>query len=255
MAGGGAAAAFEVGVLLQLDSRNIKVDSIYGTSGGALNAACYAYAGSMRLDKMWRSIGSWRDLWSLNLTTLVGFGSGAMNSKPLRKKINRICKGTPKLRCCVTKVDLTNGDLVYSYAGDDDFHESVEASAAIPGIIQPVGGIYGDGGIREVCPLKKAVDDGHDQITVILCDPSNRIDQWTVKDGFLGFLDCALRANSIRGAEVLKDDISSVVSGNRATVEVFEPERELLGFLDFKKELISEAIEAGFTTNGKFFGR
>jgi NTE family protein len=255
MAGGGAAAAFQAGVLGQIDARKIKVDAVFGTSAGALNAAGYAFGCSGKVERLWLRVTSWRDMWALNYSALIGFGSGVMSSGPLRKKIDRVCEGKARIPCCVTRVDMTTGDLLYSWAGDDDFAEAVEASAALPGIISPVAGMFSDGGIREVCPLKKALDAGHDHISVILCHPSNAIEPWTVKTGFLGAIDAALRADSIRGYEVLMNDISAVVSHAAADVTIYEPEAEILGCLDFKRDKISAAIKAGYVCNGKTYKR
>jgi NTE family protein len=253
MAGGGAAAAFQVGVLLAMNSQKTPIHSVYGTSAGALNAAGYAYCGPGGLYAVWNGMKSWRDLWSINASAFLGRGSGVLNSKPLRKKIDKMCRGKESMcRCCVTKVDLRNGDLVYSYAGNQDFRESVEASAALPGIISPVGGKFSDGGIREVLPLKRAIDDGHDHITVILCHPwSRNLELWKLNDGFLGFLGTALRADSIRSHEVLKDDINTAISLNshpytrKIDITIYAPEREILDCLDFIPEKIDEAIQAG----------
>lgn len=252
MAGGGAAAAFQVGVLVGMSDRSIKVDSVYGTSAGALNAACYAYAGPNSLRGMWQDIKSWRDLWSINASAFLGRGSGLLNSKPLREKIDKNCKGREALcRCCVTKVDMTNGNLVYSYAGDWNFRGSVEASAALPGIISPLGGVYSDGGIREVLPLKRAIDEGHDHVTVILCHPWSRIEDWKLNDGFFGFFGTALRADSIRSHEILKDDINTAINLNadpakrKVDISVYAPDREILDVLDFVPKKINEAIATG----------
>lgn len=256
MSGGGAAAAFQVGVLHAMDIRNVKIDAMYGTSAGALNATGYAFAGSDKLLKMWEEIGSWRDLWSINPWVMVGRGSGLLNSKPLRAKIDKFCRGRgPKCPVCVTKVDLTTGELVYSYAGNVDFRESVEASAALPGIISPIRKRYSDGGIREVLPLKKAIDEGADKISVILCHPWSRMmDVWVTDEGFMGFFSAALRADSIRSHEVLKDDINTAIVTNanpnkrQVAIAVYSPNSELLGCLDFHHDKISRAITAGLTS-------
>lgn len=253
MAGGGASASFEVGVLLKMDANGTKIDAVYGTSAGALNAAGYAFGGSEKLESMWRGISSWKDLWSINVKAFAGFGSGILNSKPLRRKIDRICRGKASIPCCVTKVDMTNGDLVYSYAGDPGFSSSVEASAALPGIISPIGGRYSDGGIREICPLQRAIDDGHDHISVILCHPSETIEHWEPRDGFLGFLETALRADAIRGQEILKDDIARWLG--RIAITIYAPDREILGCLDFERDQISDAIQAGMMVNGLHFSK
>jgi NTE family protein len=253
MAGGGAAAAFQVGVLMGIDRRKVPVDAVYGTSAGALNAACFGFSGAPALVELWHGIKSWRDLWSINYWAMVLRGSGVMNSKPLRRKIDDHCRDwKARVKVCVTKVDMLNGDLVYSYSGDPDFCESVEASAALPGIISPIGGRYSDGGIREVLPLKRAIDEGHDHISVILCHPWSRsLTEWRPNDGFMGFVGAALRADSIRGHEVLKDDINTAIVTNcnpakrKIDISIYAPNREILDCLDFIPDKIEEAIEEG----------
>lgn len=253
LAGGGASAAFEVGVLLQMDKKGVGIDAIYGTSAGALNATGYSYIGSDGLEALWRDIKSWKDLWSINYGVLVGYGDGIMSTKPLRQKIEAVIKDrAPRIKTTVTKVDLRSGDLVFSVAGERGFAASVEASSAMPGIISPVGGRYSDGGIRENCPLKRAIDDGHDHVSVVLCHPMFAIEPWTSKKGFLALLDVALRAEAIRSSEVIKDDLSRVYLGG-ATVTVYAPTRELLGCLDFEPAKIAEAIDEGEKADGKLY--
>lgn len=67
----------------------------------------------------------------------------------------------------------------------------------------------------------------------------------------MGFLGAALRADSIRGHEVLKDDINTAININcnpekrPVDISVYAPDYEILDCLDFVPEKIQEAIEQG----------
>jgi hypothetical protein len=67
----------------------------------------------------------------------------------------------------------------------------------------------------------------------------------------MGFVGAALRADSIRGHEVLKDDINTAIVTNcnpakrKIDISIYAPNREILDCLDFIPDKIEEAIEEG----------
>ena len=251
VAGGGAAAAFPPGVQKQLHEAGVRPKTLYGTSGGALDVSTHAYAGPDELIRLWRSIRSWGDVLDFNAGTLTTRSAGKFNSAPLREKIDRVCQGTPRCEAVVCKVRLSDGAAVYSKSGDADFAESVQASAAVPYIMEPVNGFI-DGGARHVLPLAKAIKDGHEDIIAILCQPWNFQDYlWTDRPGFFRAERIFLRYLDIALYNALRDDIVGCLARNnrpgyrRVKLTVYAPPYPILDASQLKPELVSRAINIG----------
>lgn len=56
LGGGGAAGAYEIGVLKYIVERNIEIDGVYGVSAGALNGAGFVMGRLDEIEKLWTSI-------------------------------------------------------------------------------------------------------------------------------------------------------------------------------------------------------
>ena len=75
-------------------------------------------------------------------------------------------------------VDLRDGHIYYydshaepGHQGPLPYKEAIMASSAYPGILEPVKGKYGDGGIRTATPLYRAIADGYTTIFHFLANP------------------------------------------------------------------------------------
>ncbi|MBM7558570.1 NTE family protein [Marinitoga litoralis] len=56
LGGGGAAGAYEVGVLKYIEESNIEIDGVFGVSAGALNGAGYVMGKLNEVEELWKSI-------------------------------------------------------------------------------------------------------------------------------------------------------------------------------------------------------
>ena len=177
LSGGGARGAFQIGVLEHLiKEKKYSFDSMYGTSVGALNTSGLSMLGYDELRRIWDNIKKMSDIFASNWYKLwVLFGDGLYNYKPLEKLLHKHLDGkSASVPVTVTKVHIPSGKLVYAKSDEPDFVESVLASTLVPLAADPYKGLWYDGGVREITPLQKAIDDGAEKIVVILCSPYNQ---------------------------------------------------------------------------------
>jgi NTE family protein len=253
MSGGGAKGAFQVGVLRELINNGAKANCYYGTSVGALNSAAMAYSDIDTLENIWLSIKGRSDILSFNFFSLL-FKSGLYSMKPLRKKLQSIVKGFPHTEAKVCYTNLVSGEVAYCSnreVSNDEFIKFTEASAAIPCIMELPNDIYADGGVREQTPLKKAIDDGHDTIYLILCNPITQSPLSEFKLRFPKILSITFRALDLIEHEVYLNDIAVCFAKNQSSnyrkinLHVFAPAYQMLDTLEFDHEKIKKAILHG----------
>jgi len=202
LSGGSIKGAFQAGAIQAVLESGFYPDFIYGISVGALNAAFFCNeAGKQGIPKDhhdWLLIGSnlvrfWREnikkpsdiarkLGWLRIATGALFNEfdGLVDTTPLQKLLKRVInvdqirKSPVKLK--VGAVNIMDGQITYADPSYPDFIEYVLASAAIP-MIMPIKRIgnraYVDGGIKDVAPLKIAIDNGATDITIIACQPKD----------------------------------------------------------------------------------
>lgn len=252
--GGGAGGAFQVGALQRLAEQGIKPDTVYGTSVGALNASGWAYGGIEKLTKLWLDIEGRGDILKLNWWKLP-WAHGFYSMAPLRKKLEETIQGESSCEVKACLVDIRDGKVHYSSnktLARQNFIDSVQASAAIPCIMEPVLDYLYDGGIREQAPLKQAIADGHDTIYVLLCnavlpDPQA---QWS-KPSWPYMVSRGLRAIDIMEHEVFLGDIEKCLEYNnlpdkrKIELKVIAPEVRIIDTLEFDPKKIRDAIAQG----------
>lgn len=260
LAGGGAKGSFQVGVMQFLHEQGVLPDVLYGTSVGALNAAGYSYGGVRLLRETWGSIKAQSDIMNFNWNFL--WSTGLYNTKPLKKKIDVIVTGEPKLEAIVTRVNMVDGRIDYTSnkeAHSDVFAKAVLASASIPAVFEPVDD-WIDGGVREVTPVARAIDDGADKIIVIMTNPvDGPFEKFERPKGFLSALKIGYRALDIMQTEVMLNDIKGARRVNemiekhghfkckrKVEIEMYAPKKLLLETLDFNQEKIKVGIRQGY---------
>jgi NTE family protein len=184
MSGGGSKGAFQVGAADYLiKDLKLTFDVVAGVSTGAVNAAALAQAKDHAelvqqvdlLKRVYDSIRSNRDVYSDRFLGLFGgtFGSvlngltrgHAYDPAPFRKLIRdhvdpqRIARSGRAWR--VGAVDLESGQYKAFDEKSGRVHEATLASASMPVFFPPVrfdNGVWVDGGVRNVTPLKEAFE-------------------------------------------------------------------------------------------------
>lgn len=253
LSGGGAKGAFQVGVLQRLIEKGIQPSVFFGTSVGALNASGMAYLGINDLTNLWMKIEGKGDILKPAWWKLLWM-DGLYSMKPLREKLAKFIVGDSKAEAVVCYVDLPKGAIHYASNLDmpvEDFRTFVEASAAIPGIMELPNGVLADGGVREQAPLKQAIKAGCDEIHVILCNPitENPTQSWNIGSPII--VSLSMRALDIMEHEVFLNDIDLCRERNKIDgyqkidLHVYAPDRLLIDTLEFDPKKIREAIQQG----------
>jgi NTE family protein len=255
----GAKGAFQVGVLQYLLEQGLRVDAAYGTSVGALNIIGLAFQGIDGLVAIWKNIHKKSDIIKFNWSNLWLCADGIYNTKPLAKIIDRHVVGKPTIDATVCAVNLETGMILHDTVKRDhtihsQFKKSVLASASIPFAMSPVDNVWVDGGVREITPLKQAIEDGAEKIVVILASPLSEDPeiQTVSKSSFLKMFKVGLRTIDIMSHEVFVNDIRQCLKKNNKPgyrtieVEVYAPNRLVLNTYDFDDEKIKQGMEQGY---------
>jgi len=200
LSGGSIKGAFQAGAIAQLLEHGFVPDAIYGTSVGSLNGAFLAErAGRVvgagetpdwaklgqELERFWleelhspAQVGTQRRAIPLVISLLRQSFEGLVDTSALRALVHdqlrpENMRASP-IRFFACAVNLASGEVVYASEDYSGILDYIMASTAIP-IEMPYVTIgkapYVDGGVREVAPLSRAIEDGAQEIVCILCQP------------------------------------------------------------------------------------
>jgi NTE family protein len=189
LSGGGANGAFEVGALQHLIGfKKIHYDVICGVSVGALNGAVLAqYPKGMEdaaikdLTTLWDGVSKNSDIyrsWYHGLLWKLPWlwKSSLYCTNPLKQLVrenvdpSRLQKSGKKFR--VGAVCWNTGEYRLWGEQHKDIVAGILASSSFPVFFEPIeldGLWYTDGGLRDITPIKAAIDLGCDRIDVIQC--------------------------------------------------------------------------------------
>jgi NTE family protein len=215
LSGGASLGAIQVGMLRALYERDITPDLIVGTSAGAFNGAYIASrpqttATAESLARIWRGLRR-AQVFPVNpVTGLLGFLGARDHLVPesgLRRLITRHveCDELEEMRIPlhVVAVDVVTGQELRLSRGP--VLDAVLASAAIPGVLQPVsweGRALMDGGVANNTPISHAVELGAERIYVLPTGHACSLDEPP-----RGALAMSLHAISLLTHRRLIDDI------------------------------------------------
>ena len=207
LGGGSLKGAWQVGAIQAvLDVTAFKPDMIYGISAGALNATFMVNAASeqfqnngqidwsevnKKLLEFWLTeitqpadIAILRSKFSLGIDTLLSRFDGLLDTSPLRVKLEKyldihLLRRSP-VALKVGAVNVSNGEMFYADPLEQHFFDYLQASSSLPFIMPAIQigddhrKVFMDGGLREVIPVKKAIEDGAEEIICIATHPKNR---------------------------------------------------------------------------------
>ena len=194
--GGGAARGFaHVGVIRALEQEKIPIDLVVGTSVGSLIGAIYA-ADLKSFELEWTAFQLEKDdLFDFGVTTAVtgmGFAKGDKLEAWVKSHIKITNIENLKIPFAAVATDLNWGYKVVLDKGS--LARAIRASAAIPGVFQPVkheGKILVDGGVVDNIPISVAKAKGAD--IVIAVDISANVANTNITN----LLDVTLQATNI----------------------------------------------------------
>lgn len=272
LSGGGSKGAYQVGALkYMLGELKVVYDAFCGVSVGAINAAFLGMfetgkeaESSLQLADLWSQLdnssiyrrwfpfGRWHAIWKKSF----------FDGQPLHDLLNthihldRI-RAHGKL-VSVGCVSLSSGKYTIFDQSSDHFIDAVIASASFPGMLPPVkflGQLWSDGGVKEISPIKKAVEMGADIIDVIVTSPVTRIRKFIENPTTV---DIIKRSIDLSADKILANDIEKVEMYNKLAavgltdkkhvqLNIIRPDFNLIeDLLDFRPAKIKEMMEKGY---------
>ncbi|GAB3948537.1 hypothetical protein GCM10028805_23180 [Spirosoma harenae] len=284
LGGGSLKGAFQVGAAMALFESGFAPDHLYGISVGSLNATFIAneaakqYAESGQIN--WEKVGKQLiEFWIRNITkpddvavirsrfrmgynTIMSRFDGLLDNSPIQNLIRNhvdleaIKNGPVKLK--VGAVDIIQGDMVYADAHDPNFLDYVYASSSLPFLMPAIqiGGdhrrAFLDGGLREVAPLRVAIEDGATDIACIACHARKIYNE---KFNYRNLLNLMDRVKDITVNQLVNNDIAwaerfaerEQYQGRHLQLTIIRPTEPLsLNLMKFTSEDISKMIVQGY---------
>lgn len=273
LSGGGSKGSWQAGVIMGLGQRFLNArkvqsyDAFYGISVGAINAAAlsqFLWQGGEGLVEMWKTISN-KDVkkhW-LPFSFLSGLWKNSLfSTKPLERLLEK--NFDPRLvakPCFVGAVSLNSNEIKYFDVRDQQTAiKSILASSAFPGFLEAQqidGEWFVDGGVRDLTPLKLAIEHGADEIDVIIC--SNPFAAHKSNKKKFNVFEVLVEAVDSMMAEVMINDIKIAEMYNRllkfdpiegkrkVKINLIYPEAGLpFEVLDFDPKNIEKMLEMGF---------
>lgn len=273
LSGGGSKGAYQAGALKYiLGELNVVYDIFCGVSVGAINSAflsmyktgeeqqsiailsdLWSQLDNSSIYKRWFPFGRWHALWTNSF-----FDSSPLGNL-LREKLSLDKIRASGKEVSVGTVSLSSGKYTLFDQRSDYFIDAVIASASFPGMLTPVkflGQLWTDGGVKEISPIKKAVEMGADEIDVIITSPQTRVKRFVENPSTV---DVLKRTIDLSTDKIMANDIEKVQMHNKLAEAGFEgykhvklnilrPDYNLIeDLLDFRPEKIKEMMEKGYT--------
>jgi NTE family protein len=277
LAGGSVKGAFQAGVMKAMMERGYQPDAVYGVSVGSLNAAYFvnqlgmqALTGgpisftdaSQDLWDFWetritspKSLSKPFNIFQLGLTALRKKFKGLVDTQPLRNLLTEVLSirnlHASPIDLKIGAVNIMDGTIYYVDASEEYFLDYLMASSAVP-ILMPVVKINGetrrsflDGALRDVAPIKKAVDDGASHIVCISCHMESIEGGHFDSGDLLALVD---RVMDIAVNEILNADIKEVmISNTTIDIQSIRPLQPLtIDIQNFNKMDIRRMLELGY---------
>ncbi len=259
LSGGGARGAFQVGVWEYLQEKGWDPDLICGTSVGAINAV--AIGSGMPLEKLmhiWKTLNH-RTAYRLQLLRFFGsalFGhtfKPPMDTAPLRNTITNaldleVLRRSPR-DIIITAVNmLTSRVTLFDQKTIDVDH--VMATSAMP-LLFPWQMIDGqphwDGGVMVNTPLFPALEQGMDEIIVVLLSPVGHSDR-PLPTGIREAGELVFEHFLLGSYQATMNDMSPAFTQGRPRIITVAPSR-MLGFrslLNFSVKQSLQLIDEGY---------
>jgi NTE family protein len=258
LSGGGAKGSFQAGVLNQLTvMRDIVPDLIVGTSIGSINGAVYSYAGLGVICEEWKALKERSQALSFKWSMLYLSADGIFSMAPLVKNyLKKHIKGEPEVEVMAVRVDLRTGITEYVSnlkVDNEEFIDAVQDSATIPLFMHPRDN-YMDGGLREVFPVNKALEEGCKEIHAVVCTPWSKNPQIASnlkkRPAFLRWYEFLRRSvDDVMNHDVKYNDLYTaylkVKSDPDIKIWVYAPNYVISGTLEFSPKKIEQALSYG----------
>ena len=237
LGGGSLKGAFQVGAVMALFESGFVPNHLYGISVGSLNATFLANEAARQQAETgqvdWVKVGKYLiEFWIRNITrpddvavirsrfrmgynTLMSRFDGLLDNSPIQNLIRKnvdidtLRKGPVTLK--VGAVDIIEGDMYYADLQDPNFLDFVYASSSLPFLMpaMQIGGdhrrAFLDGGLREVAPLRVAIEDGATDIACVACHAKKIYNE---KFNYRNLLNLMDRVKDITVNQLVNNDIA-----------------------------------------------
>jgi len=273
LSGGGAKGSWQAGAAETLIKANNQYDAHFGVSVGALNSGHLSQyptgqeqEATEKLIELWCSISN-KDVrryhnWLKWLA--VPWKPSVYSAQPLRDFINAHLSAD-KIRTSgktlgVGAVNLNTGAYEVHTGDSPSIVSAILASASYPIMFDPItidgSDFYSDGGLRDVTPLKAAIDAGATKVDVIMCSPVG-LAPWHPEK--ITVIKLIPRVLDLMMDEIIEDDLKQCTKANQRIKEgrgdkghrlielrIFRPKTEIpIDSLDFNPVAIRECIKLG----------
>jgi NTE family protein len=277
LAGGSVKGAFQAGVMKAIMEQGYRPDAVYGVSAGSLNAAYFvnqlglqAITGEpisflQAAQDLWdfwetritspESLSRPLTIFQLGLSALRKKFKGLVDTQPLRDLLKEVLSirnlHASPIDLKIGAVNVIDGMMYYVDTSEEYFLDYLMASSAVP-ILMPVVQInneprrsFLDGGLRDVAPIKKAVEDGASQIVCISCHMESIEGGYFDSGDLLALVD---RVMDIAVNEILNADIKEVmISNTTIDIKSIRPPQPLtIDIQNFSKLDIRRMLELGY---------
>jgi NTE family protein len=289
LGGGSLKGAWQIGVIHAILDTGFKPEMIYGISAGALNGSFMVNeAGKQHLEKgkinldlvnkkllqFWlenitqpSDIGVLKSKFSLGIDTLLSRFDGLIDTNPLHEKLKKYLDVTTMrkspIKLKVGAVNINTGEMHYTDPLEQHFLDYLRASSSLPFIMPAIqiGGdhrqAYMDGGLREVVPLRKAIEDGATEIYCVATHPKNKaLEQFNYRSFFSlieHIKDITVNQfenSDIEWAENYAENFGSIGPFSltkKIKIKVIRPKEPLhIELTDFTTNDIKEIIKQGY---------
>ncbi|UCE06218.1 MAG: patatin-like phospholipase family protein, partial [bacterium] len=273
---GGAKGAGQLGMMKYVYEKGIRPDFISGISVGSLNATMWAQEENIDLlESLWRGMRKNSDIYKKNWWKPWKLCKSLYDNTPLKRKINEYVD-TQKLKNSpidlkIGVVQLQSGEYSIIDKSHSNYKSMLLSSTSIPVVFPAVtleGNQYVDGGVRNVAPLKSAIDYGCTKIYLLHCFPLEMDEQ---KKTFKNTARIGIRSFWIMYNEILREDIKTCQQINKDIEEgrsdpeknyraidliivAPTPERQFGDILEFSPSQITRDIDLGYQIAKEILG-
>ncbi|UBM60271.1 patatin-like phospholipase family protein [Marinilongibacter aquaticus] len=289
LGGGSLKGAWQAGAIQAVLETGFKPDMIYGISAGALNAGYIVNESgkqweqnqhidweliNKKLINFWlehitkpSDIGKLKSRWMLGMETLLSRFDGLLDVEGLHNLFKRELRieyiVQSPVRIKVGAVNVHTGEMYYASPNDAYFVDYILASSSIP-IMMPTVQIGGDhrkafldGGLREVVPIKKAIEDGATEIYAIATHPKHRQMKSINNRSFFGLIERIkdisvnqFENNDIEWAENYNENLMSIAGftlNRKISLHIIRPTEPLqIKLTNFNTKDVREMIMNGY---------
>ncbi len=259
LSGGGAKGAFAAGALKYLMvEQGLTFDLVVGTSTGSLIAPMVAMGDVANLLNFYENVED-QDILTDRPDLIAFLLSDALNdSKPLENLINKFFGEKTRYQklinasteMFVTVVNMQTGQIEYGNQHQDPkpvLLKKILSSASVPVMMPPVkiGKYqYVDGGVKEIAPFGKAIDEGATHIVSVVLSPDEDHRE-PVKTEFTSSMDILKRTLELLTEEIVDNDlkIATVYSEAVRDLDLIRKNAQGLGLTDAQKRGLFKGLE------------